>query len=72
LHVPLVRTSAAFRYFRPKWRKDSIFGAGPRQPLDRNGRARFKFLARAHRGAGRLTADHLEVAEVLVSALGDE
>lgn len=56
----------------PKWRRDSIFGNGPRAPLDRNGRARFKFLLRAHRSANRLTADHLKVGEVLESALGDD
>jgi hypothetical protein len=51
----------------PRWRKNSIFGDGPRVRLDRNGRARFRFLARAHRDAGRLTADDVAVAEVLVS-----
>ena len=56
----------------PRWRKDSIFGDGPRQPLDRNGRARFRYLCRAHRGANRLTANDVAVAEVLVSALGDD
>jgi hypothetical protein len=56
----------------PRWHKGSIFGDGPRVRLDRNGRARFRFLARAHRSANRLTADHLDVAEVLVSALGDD
>jgi hypothetical protein len=55
-----------------KWRRDSIFGDGPRQPLDRNGRARFSFLARQHRASNRLTACDLDVAEVLVSALGDD
>ena len=52
----------------PKWRRDSIFGDGPRHPLDRNGRARFRFLARQHRASNRLTACDLDVAEVLVSA----
>jgi hypothetical protein len=56
----------------PKWRRDSIFGDGPRVRLDRNGRARFKFLVRLHRGANRLTANDVDVAEVLVSALGDD
>ena len=37
----------------PRWRKDSIFGYGPRQPLDRERRARFRFLIRAHRGANQ-------------------
>jgi hypothetical protein len=56
----------------PRWRKHSIFGDGPRVRLDRNGRARFRFLTRAHRSAGRLTADQVDVAEVLVGALGDD
>jgi hypothetical protein len=56
----------------PRWRKHSIFGDGPRVRLDREHRARFRFLARAHRGAGRLTANDVDVAEVLVSALGDD
>jgi hypothetical protein len=56
----------------PRWRKHSIFGDGPRVRLDRDHRARFRFLARAHRAANRLTADQAEVAEVLVGALGDD
>jgi hypothetical protein len=56
----------------PRWRKHSVFGDGPRVRLDRNGRARFKFLLRAHRRANRLTADQVDVAEVLESALGDD
>jgi hypothetical protein len=54
------------------WHRGSVFGDGPRRPLDREHRARFRFLARAHRGAGRLTANDVDVAEVLVSALGDD
>jgi hypothetical protein len=56
----------------PRWRKNSIFGDGPRMRLDREHRARFRFVARAHRAAGRLTANDVDVAEVLVSALGDD
>jgi hypothetical protein len=56
----------------PKWRKNSIFGDGPRVRLDRNGRARFRFLVRMHRGGNRLTANDMDVAEVLVSSLGDD
>ena len=56
----------------PKWHRDSIFGPGPRQPLDRERRARFRFLVRQHRGANRLTACDVDVADVLVSALGDD
>ena len=56
----------------PRWRRDSLFGPGPRQRLDRNGRARFRFLTRQHRGGSRLTANDVAMGEVLVSALGDD
>lgn len=57
---------------RRRWRKDSIFGPGPRVVLDREKRARFRFLLRAHRGSRRLTASDLDVGEVLVAALGND
>jgi hypothetical protein len=41
-------------------------------PLDRNGRARFRYLLHAHRAAKRLTADAVAVGEMLVRALGDD
>jgi hypothetical protein len=40
---------------RRVWRHDSIFGDGPRQPLNRDERARYKFLLNAHHKAGRIT-----------------
>jgi hypothetical protein len=49
----------AIRHPRP-WRRDSVFGDGPRAPLDRNGRARFRFLIHAHRRARRLTRAGLD------------
>lgn len=54
----------------PKFHRHSIFGIGPRRPLDREQRARFKFLAKAHRVAGHITADHHDVAEALLRRLG--
>lgn len=54
------------------WHKNSIFGDGPRSTLDRNARARFRFLLRTHRQANRLTADGMEVGEVMVAALGND
>jgi predicted DNA-binding transcriptional regulator YafY len=54
----------------PKFHRRSVFGPGPRRPLDREQRARFKFLATAHRAARHLTADHLDVAEALLRRLG--
>ena len=55
-----------------RWYRDSIFGPGPRRPMDRNSRARFRFLCRQHRGANRLTANEVTIGEVLVSALGED
>jgi hypothetical protein len=74
LTAALARASAQTEDTRPmpRWHRDSIFGPGPRRPLDRNTRARFRFLCRAHRGVNRLTANDVAVGEVLVSALGDD
>ena len=52
------------------WHRDSLFGDGPRHPLTREQRARFRFLARVHRAAGRLTACAHDVAEALVRRIG--
>jgi hypothetical protein len=52
------------------WRRDSLFGAGPRRPLDREQRARFRFLLNAHRRVGRLTRAGKDVGEALVKRLG--
>jgi hypothetical protein len=38
-----------------QWHRSSMFGAGPRAPLDRDGRARYRFLLNAHRRARRIT-----------------
>lgn len=53
----------------PRYHHDSTFGAGPRHRLDREHRARFRWLANAHRAAGRLTACALDVAEALLTHL---
>jgi hypothetical protein len=53
------------------WQGGSLFGDGPRAPLDRNGRARFRFLIHAHRRARRLTRAGLDVGEALVKRLGE-
>lgn len=37
------------------WHRGSIYGDGLRRPLDRNRRARWRFLVRTHARAGRLT-----------------
>ena len=46
------------------WHRGSVFGTGPRRALDREQRARFAFLLRAHRRARRLTplTEHIGVA----------
>jgi hypothetical protein len=54
------------------WRRDSVFGEGQRASLDRNGRARFRFLIHAHRRARRLTRAGLDVGEALVKRQGED
>lgn len=54
----------------PKWRRDSIFGTGPRRPLDREQRARFRALLHLHRRPGRLTLACVAVGRVLLDMLG--
>jgi hypothetical protein len=51
----------------PRWHRGSLFGDGPRQPLDREKRARFRFL---HRAARRLIADYVTIGEALLRRLG--
>lgn len=52
------------------WQRGSVFGAGPRRPLDREQRARFRFLLRAHARAGRLSPKAEWVGEMLLKRLG--
>jgi hypothetical protein len=52
------------------WRRDSIYGDGPRRRLDREQRARFRFLLNAHRRARRLTPTAELVGSALVRRLG--
>jgi hypothetical protein len=54
----------------PRWHHTSIYGPGPRRPLDREQRARFKFLVKAHRSSGNITADHLSIGFALLQRLG--
>jgi hypothetical protein len=54
------------------WRKHSVFGDGRRRRLDREQRARFRFLARAHARAGRLPAKQEWVALALPKRLGED
>jgi hypothetical protein len=56
-------------YSRP-WHRGSIFGDGPRRALDREQRARFRFLLNAHRRARRLTPLSEVIGNALVRRLG--
>ena len=46
------------------WHRGSLYGPGPRRPLDRDQRARFRYLLSAHRRARRLSprAEHVGMA----------
>jgi hypothetical protein len=55
-----------------RYRPDSLFGPGPRRRLDREQRARFKFLLNAHARAGRLPAKQKWVGGALLKRLGDD
>src|SRR4051794_41882694 len=52
------------------WRRGSVFGDGRRVPLDRERRARFRFLLNAHRRARRLTPTAELVGAALLKRLG--
>lgn len=52
------------------WHRGSLFGAGPRRPLDRNQRARFRYLLNAHARANRLPAKQEKVGLALLKRLG--
>lgn len=58
----------AHRHPRP-WHAGSLFGAGPRRPLDRNGRRLWLAMVDNARRAGHLTALHLETARALLRRL---
>lgn len=53
-----------------RFHHESIFGPGPRQPLDRNQRERWRFLINAHHLAGRLTRAARDVGRELLKRLG--
>lgn len=52
------------------WHRNSVFGDGPRRPLSREQRARFRFLLNAHRRVRRLSPLAEVVGNVLVRRLG--
>ena len=51
---------------------DSVFGPGPRVPLDREQRAQFKAKLKLQRRPGRLTLSAAEVGRVLCDMLGPD
>ncbi|MGE4048413.1 MAG: helix-turn-helix domain-containing protein [Acetobacteraceae bacterium] len=54
------------------WHRSSLFGPGPRRPLDREQRARFRFLLSAHRRARRISPTIRDVGEALLRRLGQD
>jgi hypothetical protein len=54
------------------WHRGSMFGDGPRRPLDREQRARMHYLLRAHARAGRLPAKQEWVGQALLKRLGTD
>jgi hypothetical protein len=56
----------------PRWRNDSIFGDGPRVPLDRERRAQCRAKMKLQRRPGRLTAGALLVGLALLDMLGND
>ena len=52
------------------WRSGSVFGDGARRPLDREQRARFKYLLTAHRRTRRLTPLAEMIGHAMVRRLG--
>jgi len=54
------------------WRRGSLFASGPRRPLDRQERARFRYLLRAHARAGRLSAKAEWVGQALLKRLSED
>lgn len=58
-------------YAHPRpWHRDSVFGDGARVPLNRNERARFKYLLNAHHRAGRITRACRDIGLALLKRLG--
>jgi hypothetical protein len=54
----------------PKWRRNSIFGPGPRKVMDREARAQFKAKLHLNRRPGRLTIAAANVGRILCDMLG--
>ena len=57
---------------RARWHRNSEFGPGPRQPLDREQRAVWRARVELARRAGRITALHAQVGLALLRRLGQD
>jgi helix-turn-helix protein len=64
--------NAVSKQNRRPWHRGSIFGDGPRRPLNREQRARHKFLLTDHRRAGRLNGNQYLVGEALLKCHSPE
>lgn len=54
------------------WHRAALFGPGPRRPLSRDERARFRYLLSTHRRARRLTPCGELVGQALLKRLGED
>jgi hypothetical protein len=54
----------------PRWRRNSIFGVGPRVPLDREQRAQFRAKLLLQRRPGRLTLAAVQIGRIMLDMLG--
>jgi hypothetical protein len=57
---------------RRRWRKDSIFGDGPRVTLCREQRAQYRAKLHLQRKPGRLTIAAAHIGRILVDSLGQD
>jgi hypothetical protein len=54
----------------PRWRRNSIFGLGPRVPFDREQRAQFRAKLLLQRRPGRLTLAAVQIGRIMLDMLG--
>jgi len=54
------------------WHRKSVFGPGRRRPLNREDRARFRYLLNTHHRARRLSRATRDVGEALLRRLGTD
>lgn len=59
-------------YVPRKWRKGSVFGNGPRVPLDREQKAQFKARLGLQRRPGRVTLAAEKIALILIGKIGND